>query len=234
MRALSLAAALVASSMAFGCRSTPKKAAAEQPVQTVADADLGRLGPDQMGPIQTARSTLFEVRDALARAQLRLQDSRHEENWANAEKAAAEGDRLRAAAELTTAQEAGDQRRAGIASERAEAAALRGQAAAARLDYARKLVAARDSEVKTAEARVRRTEWEVERAKLTALREAGVPAATKYDPGPIDGRVAEALRAEEGARAKARELGASARAAYDQWRSLSDRYEARARSIPTG
>jgi hypothetical protein len=231
MRALPLAAALAA--LAIGCRSTPKKPA-EPPIRTVADADLGRLGPDEMGPVQTARASLDEARDAVARAQLRLQDSRHEEDWANAEKAAAEGDRLRAAAELATAREAGDQRRAGIASDRAEAAALRGQAAAARLDYARKLVAARDAEVKTAEARARRAEWEIERAKLAALREAGVPAATKYDAVPLDRRVAESLKAEEGARARARDLGASARAAYDQWRSLSDRYEARARSIPTG
>ncbi|HET8541869.1 MAG TPA: hypothetical protein VFL83_18470, partial [Anaeromyxobacter sp.] len=123
---------------------------------------------------------------------------------------------------------------AGLASERAEAAALRGQAADARLDYAKKLVAARDAEVKTAEARARRAEWEVERAKLAALREGGVPAATKYDAAPLDAKVQEALKAEEGARARARDLGATARAAYDRWHTLSDRYEARARSIPTG
>jgi hypothetical protein len=88
--------------------------------------------------------------------------------------------------------------------------------------------------VKAAEARARRAEWEVERSKLTALREAGNPAATKYDAAPIDARVTEALRAEQAAQARARELGSAARASYDKWRSLADRYEARAKSIPTG
>jgi hypothetical protein len=232
MRPLALAA-LAAVSLA-ACSSTQKKKAAEQPVRTVADADLGRLGPGEMGAIQTARGALFEARDAVARARLRLQDSKHEDNWATAEKASAEGDRLRAAAELAAAKEAGDQQRAGIAQERAEAAALRGQAAEARLEYARKLVAARDAEVKAAEARARRAEWELERAKLTALREAANPAATKYEAAPLDARVAEAMRAEEAARGRARDLGSTARAAYDSWRALSERYEARARSIPAG
>ena len=80
----------------------------------------------------------------------------------------------------------------------------------------------------------RRLEWEVERSKLTALQEAGLPAASKYDPAPIDRRIAEAAKAEDAARVRARELGGSARAAYDAWRSVHEQYEARARSIPTG
>jgi hypothetical protein len=154
MRTLALAAALTALSTT-ACSSTPKKAVAEQPVRTVADADLGRLGPDQMGALQTARGALHEARDAVARARLRLLESKHEDNWANAEKASAEGDRLRAAAELAAAKEAGDQGRAGLAAERAEAAALRGQAADARLEYARRLVTARDAEVKAGPPRPR-------------------------------------------------------------------------------
>lgn len=85
-----------------------------------------------------------------------------------------------------------------------------------------------------AEARVRRAEWEVERSKLVALREAQVPAATKYDPAPLDRRIAEVARAEEAARARARDLGGAARASFERWRTLTDRYEARARAIPTG
>jgi hypothetical protein len=200
----------------------------------VADADLGRLAPDEMGPVQASRSQLDEARDAVARAQMRLQESRHEDDWANADKAAAESDRLRAAAELATAKDTGDQRRASIARDHAAAAVLRAQSAQARLDYARKLVQARDAEAKVAEARARRLEWEVERSKLTALHEAGLPAASKYDAAPIDGRIAEAAKAEDAARARARELGGSARAAYDAWRSVHEQYEARARSIPTG
>lgn len=231
MRTLAIVAALAATTLA--CRSTPKQPA-EQPIRTVADADLGRLAPEQMGPVHVSRAALGEARDAAARAQYRLQESRHEEAWANADKAAAESDRLRAAAELASARDSGDQRLAGIAAERGETAALRAQAAAARLDYARKIVQARDAELRTAEARARRAEWEVERAKLTALREAGLPAASKYDPAPIDRRVAEAVKAEDGARARARDLAQTARASHDHWRSLTEQYEARARSIPTG
>ena len=232
MRTAVLAVALAATTAA--CRSAPRTPPPPAPVATVSDADLGRLAPEQMGPVQAGRAALGEARDAVARAQLRLQDSRHEEGWANAERAQAEGDRLRAAAELSAAREAGDARKASIATERADAAALRTQAADARLQYGRSLVAAREAEVNAAEARVRRAEWEVERSKLVALREAQVPAATKYDPAPLDRRIAEVARAEEAARARARDLGGAARASFERWRTLTDRYEARARAIPTG
>jgi hypothetical protein len=232
-RTLAVAAAVAAATITLACKSTPKKAA-QEPVRTVADADLGRLAPEDMGPVQAARGSLFEARDATARAQLRLQESRHEEAWANADRAAAESDRLRAAAEMAAAKEAGDQRRVAAAEELAGAAALRAQAADARIDYARKLVQAREAEVAAAEARARRAEWDLERAKLTALRQANVPAASKYDPAPIDKVLADAAKAEEAARARARDLGGTARAAYDHWRTLNDRYEARARPVPTG
>jgi hypothetical protein len=229
-RTLVLAAALAA---AAACTSTPKKTA-QQPPPTVADADLARLAPEDMAPVQAARGALFEARDAGGRARLRLQEARHEEGWANADRAAAESDRLRAAAEMTAARDAGDLRRAAAAEELAAAAALRAQAADARLDYARKLVQARDAEVAAAEAGARRAEWDLERSKLSALRQANVPAASKYDPAPMEKVLAEAVQAEEAARARARDLGGAARAAYDTWRSLHDRYQARVRSAPTG
>jgi hypothetical protein len=228
----SIAAALAA--IVLGCRSTPHRKADPHPVRTVNDADLGRLAPDQMGPVQVARSRLHEARDALARAQYRLQQSRHEESWANADRAAAESDRLRAAAALATAKDAGDQRAVTVASDQGEAAAIRAKCAEARLDYARKLVDARDAEVKAAEARARRMEWEVERSKLAALHEAGVPAASKYEVAPVDAKIAEAAKAEDAARARASQLGGIARGAYDAWRALNAQYEARARAIPTG
>lgn len=105
MRTAVLAVALAATTAA--CRSAPRTPPPPAPVATVSDADLGRLAPEQMGPVQAGRAALGEARDAVARAQLRLQDSRHEEGWANAERAQAEGDRLRAAAELSAAREAG-------------------------------------------------------------------------------------------------------------------------------
>ncbi len=165
----------------------------------------------------------------MARGRLRLQDSRHEEGFAQADRTQADADRQRAEAEARGAREAGDARLVARAQELGGAAALRAQAADARLDYARKLAAAREAEIAAAEARVRRAEWDVERAKLSALRAAEIPAATKYDPAPLERRVAEAARAEDAARARASELGRAATVAQGRWRSLVDRYEARAR-----
>ena len=226
-----LAVLALAALAAAGCRSTPKRTARAEAVPTVSPADVGRLSPEQMGPIQTARGDLDAARDAVARARLRHQDARHEEGYARADRTQADADRQRAEAELRAAREAGDARLAARANERTEAATLRTQAADARLDYARRLVAARDAEAKAAEANVVRMEWEVERAKLAALREAQVPAATKYDPGPLDRRTGEAARAADAARGRARDLDHQAAIARDRWRSLVDRYEARARGL---
>jgi hypothetical protein len=225
MRSLATAVAVAA---ALACRSSPERAA-PPPVPTVSAADLGRLAPEQMGPITTARGDLDAARDAIARARLRLQDSRHEEGFAQADRTQADADRQRAEAEARGAREAGDARLVARAQELGGAAALRAQAADARLDYARKLAAAREAEVQAAEARARRVEWEVERAKLSALRTAQIPAASKYDPAPLERRVAEAARAEDAARVRAGELGRAAIVAQGRWRSLVDRYEARAR-----
>jgi hypothetical protein len=212
---------------ALACRSSSDRR--DAPVATVSAADLGRLAPEQMGPVQAARADLDAARDAVARGRLRLQQSRHEEGFARADRTAADSDRQRAEAELRAARETGDPRLMGRATELREAAALRTQASDARLDYARRLAAAHEAEIAHLEARARRAEWEVERAKLTALREVGNPAATKYDPGPIERRVAEAARAEQAARARASELERAAAVAQGRWRSLVDRYEARAR-----
>lgn len=229
MRSLAVAA-VAASFLVIACRSAPKRAGSEA-VATVTPADLGRLAPEQMTPVQTARSNLAATNDAVARARLRLQDSRHEEGYARADRTQADADAQRAQAELRGAQEAGDARLVARANDLLAAAALRAQAADARLDYARRLMAAREAEVQALEAGTRRAEWEVERSKLAALREAGIPAATKYDPGPIERRVAEAASAEAGTRARALQLEREATAARDRWRGLVDRYEARARGL---
>lgn len=226
----SLVVASLAATLLLACRSAPKRAQ-PQPVSTVTPADLGRLAPEQMGPVRAARGALDSANDAAARGRLRLQDSRHEEGFARADRMQADADRQRAEAELRAARETGDARLVARANELLEAAALRAQAADARLDYARRLVAAREADVLALEASTRRAEWEVERAKLAALREAGNPAATKYDPAPIERRVAEAASAEAGARTRALQLDRDATAARDRWRGFVDRYEARARGL---
>lgn len=214
--------------IAPGCRSASPRPA-EKPVVTVSPADLGRLAPEQMGPVRAARGEVDAAQDVVARARLRLQDARQEESYARADRAQAEADRQRGEAQLRTAREAGDGPLAARATDLVEAAGLRAQAADARLEYARRLVVAREGGVRAAEAHVSRVEWEVERAKLVALREARIPAASKYDPAPLDRRAFEAARADEAAQARARALDRDATLAFDRWRRLVDRYEARAR-----
>jgi hypothetical protein len=223
-----LAVLALAAGIGLGCRSAPNRA--QPQVVTVSPADLGRLSPEQMGPIQSARADLDASRDAVARARLRLQDARHEDWYARADRSQADADRQRSEAELRMAEEAGDARLATRARERVEAAALRAQASDARTEYARRLLEARDAEVKAAEAQVSRAAWAVERAKLAALREAQLPAATKYDPAPLDRRLLDAARAEQSSRGRSQELGRRAAIAFDRWRSLVDRYEAKARA----
>jgi colicin import membrane protein len=223
-----LAVLALGAGIAPACRSSAPRPAAK-PVVTVSPADLGRLAPEQMGPVRTARGEVDAAQDAVARARLRLQDARQEEAYARADGAQAEADHQRGAAQLRTAREAGDGRLAARATDLVDAAALRGQAAGARLEYARRLVAAREAGVRAAEAHVSRAQWELERAKLAALRQAGIPAASKYDPAPLDRRAFDAARADEGAQARARALDRDATLAFDRWRQLVDRYEARAR-----
>lgn len=215
--------ALCAGAAALACSSQQR---AQPRPTTVSAADLGRLSPEQMGQVQSARSDLDAARDALDRARLRLQDAHHEEWYARADRTQADADRQRGEAQLRTAQEAGDGRAAARARELLAAAALRTQAADARLDYARKLVAARQAGVDAYQARVQRAEWDVERAKLAALRAAQVPAATKYDAAALDRQAGDLARSEDASVARSRDLDRQATAAFDRWRSLVDRYEA--------
>src|SRR5512144_1408560 len=140
--------AAAAAALLLACGSAPRRAE-PPPVATVSPADLGRLAPEQMVPVQTARAALDSAHDAAARGRLRLQDARHEESYARADRTQADADRQRAEAEARAAQETGDARLVGRATDLRDAAALRTQAADARLAYARRLVAAREADVAT-------------------------------------------------------------------------------------
>jgi hypothetical protein len=223
-----LAVLALCTAAALGCSSAPTRD--QKLPATVSQADVGRLSPEQMGPVQSARSDLDAARDAVSRARLRLQDARHEEWYARADRAQAEADRQRGEVLQRTAQEEGDGRQAARARELVDAATLHAQAADARLEYARRLVAAREAGIQVYEARAAQAEWEVERAKLAALREAQIPAATKYDPAPLDRRASDLARAEGASVARSRELDRQATSAFDRWRSLVDRYEAKLRA----
>lgn len=213
--------------LAAGCRTAPRATK----FTPVAEADFGRLAPEQMAPVDAARAEVAAARDAVARARLRQQEAANEEGYARADQASAQADALRAQADQRVAKESGDVNAAARAQELAEAAALRRAAADAHLDYGRQLVAAYAAAVGAAEARVGVAEAALERARLTALADAGIPAASKYDPARFDAHVAQAQRAGEQARARAAETSRAATAARDRWRGLEQRYQARVEGL---
>jgi hypothetical protein len=113
----------------------------------------------------------------------------------------------------------------------AHAAELRKKAADAHLAYASALAAAADADVAAARARIATREAELERAKLTALTQAGIPAATKYEPAKFDGHVQQARAADDEARRRAEQAQRAAISARQQWKAFEERYEARREGV---
>src|SRR6266536_4484699 len=101
MNRIAFALALALAALA-GCATSHQGGSASA---TVSDADLGRLSPQQMGPINQARQVAMTARDELARAQLRQQQVQNEEGQARADRTAADADAQRAAAEQKAANE---------------------------------------------------------------------------------------------------------------------------------
>jgi hypothetical protein len=194
----------------------------------VSEADFGRLEPEQLGPDMAARAELDAARDAAARAERRRADSRHEAGFATADLTAARSERERALAELRIARESADQGALGRAQDLLEAAELRRAAAEAHAAYAERLARVGEAGRQVAQARVALAQASLQRARLAALEQANVPAASKYDPRPLDARVAEARAAYEEARARSGQAERESRDALARWRSLVDRYQARA------
>ncbi len=227
MRRIAIAIAITA---VTACATT--KAARE--VGQVSDEDFARLPRGQMGPVDQARAQLRQAQDQLARAKLRLQEASHEEDLAKAEQAAADAKIQQAEAQLKIAQDRGDQKAIARATQAVEAAKLQRQAADAHLDYAKKLASARQAQAEVAERRVDVMVRQVELAKLQALQQAGVPAASRYDPAVFRRDLADAQVALAQAQAKARDLSAQAQASLQEWRSLSGRYQAMVGQIQRG
>lgn len=191
---------------------------------TVAETDVGRLGPEQAGLVNQARQDLDVARDALSRARLGLQDARNEEGTAKAELAAAGADQKLADAQQKVANDS----RAPEALERArrlqERAKANQQAAELHVEYAGKLVAGREAEVQAAERRVEVGQARVEWSRLQALEQAGNPAAAKYDAARFRAAVDEAQRKLDEATRSARSLEAQASAARQRWEGARGRH----------
>jgi colicin import membrane protein len=211
---------------ALACGTSKKQQVQQKPV-TVSEADYGRLDPSQTQLVDQARADRGRANDELARAKLRQADAQHEDSLARADLTAADAEKARAEARTRMAKESNDPRAIEQARDLTEVAALRRRTAEARAAWAKEIREARDAEVAAAERRVAYEDARVEQAKLQALQQAQVPAATKYDPAPMDARVATARRDLEAAEGAARQQLAEAGNAERAWRELDRQLQAR-------
>ena len=215
-----LASVLAVTSCALFHGSGPK-------FQPVSDADYGRLAAGQMAPVDAARRQVTAARDASARARLRLEEAEHEAQLAQADQTAARADSERSLAEQGAASSSKAPDVVAQAQEAAARAELRRRAAQAHAAYAQRLVGARQAEVEAADDQVAVREAELDRAKLTALSQADIPAATKYNPASFDARVADAQKRYQEARAKANDSLHQADQTHSAWLALNDQYQQR-------
>jgi hypothetical protein len=199
----------------------------------VADEDYGRLTPAQLGPVDAARAQLHVAGDEVARSKLRISEAQNEVDMARADQDAAAASQEHAAVQAHTAKSSNDPNAKAQAQESAAAAELQSRSAQAHLAYANQLVKARQKELDAANEQVKMREAELDRSKLTALSEAGLPAANKYDPSLFDARVAGARKDFYQAQANARKQLTGAQHAEDSWRTLHSQYQARVQAAPS-
>ena len=193
----------------------------------VSDTDFGRLGPTQTASVDEAHHFVASAQDELGRAKLRAQEAHHELDLAKADQAEASAAAQRAEAD----KKAADQSRAPTDVERArqaqEQARLRKAAADARLDWANRLIQANEASIEAANRQVELASARVEWAKLQAMQQAGVPAATKYDAGKFQSRAASAQKGFDDALKHARELQGQASASQQRWQDAQRQLQAR-------
>ncbi len=202
--------------------------------EIVSDADFARLGPDQTGPVTQARADATAARDALGRAKLRALDVKHEEQLAQADRSAAKADVERARAEMQMAQDTGDAGQLARARDALETAQLRQRAADAHLDFAQQQTAARQKAVDAAEKQVAAADARVNWAKLSALEEARIPAANKYDVAAMQKAVAQAQNDAASAQRDAQQAEGRAQASQFRWQDLLRQAQARANGAQRG
>jgi hypothetical protein len=200
----------------------------------VSEADMGRLKPDEMAMVDQARQFRASAVDEQARATLRLQDAKHELALAEADRKDADAEAQRAEARTKIASDSREPALLEQARELTEQARLHEGSAAARLDYAQKLIDARKAGLKAAEKQVALGDARVERSKLQAMQQANVPASSKYDAARLEGRVNDSQKSFEEALQKARDLDGQATAAQRSWRDLQRRFQAKRGAAPTG
>ena len=219
MTKIAVAAALVA---LVACAHGRSREAAP----TIADADLGRLAPEQMGAIERERQAVATARDELARARLRQQETQREVGLAKADGTAANAEAQRAAAEANVANQSREAAALQRAQQLQQTAALRKQAADAHLDWANKLAETRAAQVSVAEQQVALAQAQLELAKLRSLQASSIPAASKYDPNKFEERVRQARQAYDEAFTKARDAETRAMVAQRRYEDVSRQLQA--------
>lgn len=219
---LALASVMLA---AGGCSMFHGSSKAEY--KPVSDTDFGRLQPQQLGPVDAARTAVFGARDEVARAKLRLQQAENEVEMARADQTAARAAKQRAAAQADAASKSQDPYAKAGAQEAAAQAELQTRSAQAHMAYSQRLVAARQADLDAAERQVTLREAELEKAKFTALTQAGIPASTKYNPSTFDAHVAGAQQEYAQRRADADQRLQEARQTENAWRTLHAQYTQR-------
>lgn len=199
---------------------------------TVSDADFGRLQAGQTGPVDQARLFRDSALDEQARAKLRLQEGKNEEQLAKADREAAAAQANRAEA----AQKAATESREPAALEQArvlkEQAAAMKRAADAHGAYAKKMMEARQTAVDAAAKQVSLADAKLELAKVQALQQASVPAASKYDLTKFQANLDKAQKDFDQALQKTRQQESQAQAAHQALQDADRQVQAQA--VPLG
>jgi hypothetical protein len=159
---------------------------------TVSDADLANLNATQMASVNQARQGVLTASDELGRAQARLREAQHEEQFASADQTTAKASMEQAKTMQQVAGERHNDAKAEQARGMFERAGAQQRAADARSDYAAKLVAANQASVQAATDKKEVADARLEVAKLQALRRSNVPVSGNYDMAVMEKRVQDA------------------------------------------
>ena len=200
--------ALVAGVLAMvGCASSRTESQEASAATTTAPPATSTLPTRSTVPTRTTSGARDQVNADLASTRARLQEAQRELAAARSEWSVADGEARSAQAQMDGAKRLTDSVAQARAAELTRAAETHLDTATTHLDYANKLVAARQADVDAAQLHVRTVEASGEAA-------ASIPGSK-----PTDQRLMDAQRAETVARQRASELG---RAALDAQRAWED------------
>jgi hypothetical protein len=210
MRRRGLCALVLVMASCASSKSASKDTPSGGEAATASGPATSTAQPMPTGPSGTDRQ---QATADLANAQARLQEAERELELARSETAAANGDVNAARAQMDRASKATDSIAQARAAEVARAAETRQQTAAAHVDYATKLVAARQADI--------------DAAKLGAGENA---SAVSVSGTGSSGGAQPSASAQDAARKRASELGKVALVAQRRWEEAAQH----ARALPAG